>query len=149
MFMSLEGVDPFSFNSPEEEEEMILFRAIFSGKKTIALAPDVIEMTFMPIASLLDVLLLRSRDTPGVSGDSDLARQEKIFLKQRRSLFALFAVQCDGPEAFISAKNSIWVPPEILQPYWDAHIPIGAPKWHGPEEQDSRFELIAGRTSPT
>lgn len=33
--------------------------------------------------------------------------------------------------------------PKILQPHWDAHIAIGAPKWKGPEEQDSRwFEPI-------
>ncbi|KAH9310213.1 hypothetical protein KI387_038124 [Taxus chinensis] len=29
--------------------------------------------------------------------------------------------------------------PKILRPYWDAHIPIGPPKWQGPEEQDSRW----------
>ncbi|KAH7287168.1 hypothetical protein KP509_32G041500 [Ceratopteris richardii] len=29
--------------------------------------------------------------------------------------------------------------PKILQPYWDAYVAIGAPKWHGPEEQDSRW----------
>ncbi|XP_059640019.1 MACPF domain-containing protein CAD1-like [Cornus florida] len=29
--------------------------------------------------------------------------------------------------------------PKILQPYWDSHVAIGAPKWHGPEEQDSRW----------
>lgn len=33
--------------------------------------------------------------------------------------------------------------PKILQPHWDAHMAIGAPKWKGPEEQDSRwFEPI-------
>ncbi|THG20950.1 hypothetical protein TEA_006625 [Camellia sinensis var. sinensis] len=33
--------------------------------------------------------------------------------------------------------------PKILQPYWDTHVAIGAPKWVGPEEQDSRwFEPI-------
>lgn len=33
--------------------------------------------------------------------------------------------------------------PKILQPHWDSHMAIGAPKWHGPEEQDSRwFEPI-------
>lgn len=33
--------------------------------------------------------------------------------------------------------------PKILQPHWDAHVAIGAPKWRGPEEQDSRwFEPI-------
>lgn len=33
--------------------------------------------------------------------------------------------------------------PKILQPHWDAHVAIGAPKWQGPEEQDSRwFEPI-------
>ncbi|XP_019187734.1 PREDICTED: MACPF domain-containing protein CAD1-like [Ipomoea nil] len=29
--------------------------------------------------------------------------------------------------------------PRILQPYWDSHMAIGAPKWQGPEEQDSRW----------
>lgn len=29
--------------------------------------------------------------------------------------------------------------PKILHPYWDSHIAIGAPKWQGPEEQDSRW----------
>lgn len=29
--------------------------------------------------------------------------------------------------------------PKILRPYWDSHVPIGAPKWQGPEEQDSRW----------
>lgn len=33
--------------------------------------------------------------------------------------------------------------PKILQPHWDAHVAIGAPRWQGPEEQDSRwFEPI-------
>ncbi|OIW14046.1 hypothetical protein TanjilG_11391 [Lupinus angustifolius] len=33
--------------------------------------------------------------------------------------------------------------PKNLQPHWDTHMAIGAPKWQGPEEQDSRrFELI-------
>lgn len=33
--------------------------------------------------------------------------------------------------------------PKILRPHWDSHIAIGAPKWQGPEEQDSRwFEPI-------
>ncbi|KAL6987975.1 cinnamoyl-Coa reductase [Sarracenia purpurea var. burkii] len=29
--------------------------------------------------------------------------------------------------------------PKILQPYWDTHVAIGAPKWQVPEEQDSRW----------
>ncbi|KAK4800358.1 hypothetical protein SAY86_020845 [Trapa natans] len=29
--------------------------------------------------------------------------------------------------------------PKFLQPYWDSHMAIGAPKWVGPEEQDSRW----------
>lgn len=29
--------------------------------------------------------------------------------------------------------------PKILHPYWDPQIAIGAPKWQGPEEQDSRW----------
>lgn len=29
--------------------------------------------------------------------------------------------------------------PKILQPNWDSQVAIGAPKWQGPEEQDSRW----------
>ena len=29
--------------------------------------------------------------------------------------------------------------PKILEPHWNPYVPIGAPKWHGPEEQDSRW----------
>lgn len=29
--------------------------------------------------------------------------------------------------------------PKILLPYWDTQVAIGAPKWQGPEEQDSRW----------
>ncbi|XWS22086.1 hypothetical protein CRYUN_Cryun29cG0004200 [Craigia yunnanensis] len=29
--------------------------------------------------------------------------------------------------------------PKILLPHWDTHVAIGAPKWQGPEEQDSRW----------
>lgn len=29
--------------------------------------------------------------------------------------------------------------PKVLLPYWDTHVAIGAPKWLGPEEQDSRW----------
>ncbi|XP_044473987.1 MACPF domain-containing protein CAD1-like [Mangifera indica] len=29
--------------------------------------------------------------------------------------------------------------PKLLLPYWDSHVAIGAPKWQGPEEQDSRW----------
>ncbi|KAL9256032.1 MACPF domain-containing protein [Drosera capensis] len=33
--------------------------------------------------------------------------------------------------------------PKLLIPHWDSQVPIGAPKWRGPEEQDSRwFEPI-------
>ncbi|KAI9074915.1 hypothetical protein K1719_043144 [Acacia pycnantha] len=36
--------------------------------------------------------------------------------------------------------------PKILQPHWDTHVAIGAPKWQGPEEQDSRwFEPVKWR----
>ncbi|XP_051130500.1 MACPF domain-containing protein CAD1-like [Andrographis paniculata] len=29
--------------------------------------------------------------------------------------------------------------PKVLEPYWGSHVAIGAPKWQGPEEQDSRW----------
>nr|AGZ20102.1 hypothetical protein [Camellia sinensis] len=38
----------------------------------------------------------------------------------------------------IHVQHSVSLP-KILQPYWDTHVAIGAPKWQGPEEQDSRW----------
>ncbi|KHN47610.1 MACPF domain-containing protein CAD1 [Glycine soja] len=38
--------------------------------------------------------------------------------------------------------------PKILHPYWDSHVAIGAPKWQGPEEQDSRKNFSHVSTAP-
>ncbi|KAL3522580.1 hypothetical protein ACH5RR_015414 [Cinchona calisaya] len=157
--------------------------------KTVETAPDVIDMTFTPIVSLLE----------GVPGIKHLTRAIELYLEYKPPIedlqyFLDFQIQrvwapeqknlprkepvCSslqfslmGPKLYIS-PNQVTVGrkpvtglrlslegskqnrlaihlqhlvslPKILQPHWDAHMAIGAPKWQGPEEQDSRwFEPI-------
>ncbi|KAK9132299.1 hypothetical protein Scep_011827 [Stephania cephalantha] len=161
-------------------------------KDTILSAPDVIEMTFTPIISLLD----------GVPGIKHLARAIDLYLEYKPPIeelqyFLEFQIArvwapdqsnvpgqqrkepvCPtlqfslmGPKLHVSPDQitvgrkpvtglRLWLEgskqnrlavhlqhlaslPKILQPHWDAHMAIGAPKWKGPEEQDSRwFEPI-------
>ncbi|KAL5577058.1 hypothetical protein UlMin_018757 [Ulmus minor] len=157
--------------------------------ETVQLAPDVINMTFTPIVSLLE----------GVPGLKHLARAIELYLEYKPPIedlqyFLDFQIQrvwapelnnlqrkepvCSslqfslmGPKLYISPDqvtvgrkpvtglrlslegnklNRLAIHlqhlvslPKILQPHWDAHMAIGAPKWQGPEEQDSRwFEPI-------
>ncbi|MFS7988489.1 putative membrane attack complex component/perforin (MACPF) domain-containing protein [Helianthus anomalus] len=158
--------------------------------ETVETAPDVINMTFTPIVSLLD---------QGVPGIKHLARAIELYLEYKPPIedlqyFLEFQIPrvwapeqsniqrkepvCPslqfslmGPKLFISLEqvtvgrkpvtglklnlegskqNRLAIHlqhlvslPKILQPHWDAHMAIGAPKWQGPEEQDSRwFEPI-------
>ncbi|RVW21327.1 MACPF domain-containing protein CAD1 [Vitis vinifera] len=141
--------------------------------ETVELAPDVINMKFVPIVSLLD----------SVPGLKHLARAVDLYLESRVWAPELNKLQrkepvCPslqfslmGPKLYISPdqvtvgrkpvtglrlslegskQNRLAIHlqhlvslPKILQPHWDAHMAIGAPKWQGPEEQDSRwFEPI-------
>ncbi|KAI3510543.1 hypothetical protein L1887_17617 [Cichorium endivia] len=157
--------------------------------ETVKTAPDVINMTFTPIVSLLD----------GVPGIKHLTRAIELYLEYKPPIedlqyFLEFqiprvwapeqsniqrkepvcpAVQFSlmGPKLYISLEqvtigrkpvtglrlslegskqNRLAIHlqhlvslPKILQPHWDTHMAIGAPKWQGPEEQDSRwFEPI-------
>ncbi|CAI9087858.1 OLC1v1022042C1 [Oldenlandia corymbosa var. corymbosa] len=157
--------------------------------KTVETAPDVINMTFTPIVSLLE----------GVPGIKHLARAIELYLEYKPPIedlqyFLDFQIArvwapeqnnlqrkepvCSslqfslmGPKLYISPdqvtvgrkpvtglrlslegskQNRLAIHlqhlvslPKILQPHWDAHMAIGAPKWQGPEEQDSRwFEPI-------
>lgn len=156
--------------------------------KTVSFAPDVIEMTFLPIASLLD----------GIPGKDHLIHAINLYLEYKPPIQELryflefqipriwapvrenrpghqnkdsvcpylqFSVM--GQKLYISQEqvstgrkpvsglklclegaeqNRLCIKvehltslPKILRPYWDSHIAIGAPKWHGPEEQDSRW----------
>ncbi|XVE51518.1 hypothetical protein DITRI_Ditri02bG0048500 [Diplodiscus trichospermus] len=156
---------------------------------TVQSAPDVINMTFTPIVSLLE----------GVPGIKHLARAIELYLEYKPPIedlqyfldfqiawvwapeqsniqrkepvcpFLQFSLM--GPKLYISPsqvtvgrkpvtglrlslegnkQNRLAIHlqhlvslPKILQPHWDAHMAIGAPKWQGPEEQDSRwFEPI-------
>ncbi|CAA2933780.1 MACPF domain-containing CAD1 [Olea europaea subsp. europaea] len=157
--------------------------------QTVEAAPDVINMTFIPIASLLE----------GVPGIKHLSRAIELYLEYKPPIedlqyfldfqisrvwapeqnnlqrkepvcpFLQFSLM--GPKLYIrpdqvtvgrkpvtglrlslegSKHNRLAIHlqhlvslPKILQPHWDAHVAIGAPKWQGPEEQDSRwFEPI-------
>ncbi|CAN1847310.1 MACPF domain-containing protein CAD1 [Linum perenne] len=118
-------------------------------------------MTFTPIVSLLE----------GVPGIKHLARAIDLYLEYKPPIedlqyFLDFQIAqvwapeqnslqrkepvCKslqfslmGPKLYISPDQHLVSLPKILQPHWDAHVAIGAPKWHGPEEQDSRwFEPI-------
>ncbi|XP_076932829.1 MACPF domain-containing protein CAD1-like [Bidens hawaiensis] len=158
--------------------------------ETVETAPDVINMTFTPIVSLLD------QSVPGIK---HLTRAIDLYLEYKPPIedlqyFLEFQIPrvwapeqssiqrkepvCPslqfslmGPKLYISLEqvtvgrkpvtglrlnlegskqNRLAVHlqhlvslPKILQPHWDAHMAIGAPKWQGPEEQDSRwFEPI-------
>ncbi|CAL5346240.1 unnamed protein product [Camellia sinensis] len=158
-------------------------------EETVQTAPDVINMTFTPIVSLLE----------GVPGIKYLARAIELYLEYKPPIedlqfFLEFQIArvwapeqnnlqrkepvCPslqfslmGPKLYISPDqvtvgrkpvtglrlslegskhNRLAIHlqhlaslPKILQPHWDSHMAIGAPKWQGPEEQDSRwFEPI-------
>lgn len=157
--------------------------------ETVETAPDVINMTFTPIVSLLD----------GVPGIKHLSKAIELYLEYKPPIedlqyFLEFQIPrvwapepssiqrkepvCPslqfslmGPKLYISLEQvtvgrkpvtglklnlegskqnrlAIHIQhlvslPKILQPHWDTHMAIGAPKWQGPEEQDSRwFEPI-------
>ncbi|KAF8030995.1 hypothetical protein BT93_D0243 [Corymbia citriodora subsp. variegata] len=156
---------------------------------TVRLAPDVINMTFTPVVSLLE-------EVPGIK---HLARAIDLYLEYKPPIedlqyFLDFQIACVwapeqknlqrkepvcsslqfslmGPKLYISPdqvtvgrkpvtglrltiegskQNRLAIHlqhlvslPKVLQPHWDVHVAIGAPKWQGPEEQDSRwFEPI-------
>ncbi|KAE9591355.1 hypothetical protein Lal_00038600 [Lupinus albus] len=157
--------------------------------ETVKLAPDIINMKFTPIVSLLE----------GVPGAKHLARAIDLYLEYKPPIedlqyFLDFQITrvwapeqnniqrkepvCQslhfslmGPKLYVSPdqvtvgrkpvtglrlslegskQNRLAIHlqhlvslPKILQPHWDTHMAIGAPKWQGPEEQDSRwFEPI-------
>ncbi|XP_052181305.1 MACPF domain-containing protein CAD1 [Diospyros lotus] len=157
--------------------------------ETVQTAPDVVNMTYAPIVSLLE----------GVPGIKYLTRAIELYLEYKPPIedlqyFLDFQITrvwapeqsniqrkepvCPslqfslmGPKLYISPdqvtvgrkpvtglrlrlegskQNRLAIHlqhlvslPKILQPHWDVHMAIGAPKWQGPEEQDSRwFEPI-------
>ncbi|KAI4343046.1 hypothetical protein MLD38_027594 [Melastoma candidum] len=156
---------------------------------TVRLAPDVINMTFIPIVSLLEGVpgvkhLARAIDLyleykPPIEDlqyflDYQIARvwaPEQKNLQRKEPVCPSLQFSLMGPKLYISPEqvtvgrkpvtglrlciegskqNRLAIHlqhlvslPKVLQPHWDAHIAIGAPKWQGPEEQDSRwFEPI-------
>lgn len=156
---------------------------------TVRLAPDVINMTFTPIVSLLEGVpgikhLARAIDLyleykPPIEDlqyflDFQIARvwaPEQKNLQRKEPVCPSLQFSLMGPKLYISpdqvtvgrkpvtglrltiegSKQSrlaihlqhLVSLPKVLQPHWDVHMAIGAPKWQGPEEQDSRwFEPI-------
>ncbi|XP_013630356.1 PREDICTED: MACPF domain-containing protein CAD1 [Brassica oleracea var. oleracea] len=157
--------------------------------KTVPAAPDIINMTFTPIVSLLEgvpglrhltrAIELYLEYKPPIEDlqyflDFQIARAwapEQSNLQRKEPVCESLQFSLMGPKLFVSAdqvtvgrkpvtglrlslegskQNRLSIHlqhlvslPKILQPHWDSHVPIGAPKWQGPEEQDSRwFEPI-------
>ncbi|XP_027105637.1 MACPF domain-containing protein CAD1 [Coffea arabica] len=157
--------------------------------KTVETAPDVINMTFTPIVSLLEgvpgikhlsrAIELYLEYKPPIEDlqyflDFQIARvwaPEQKNLQRKEPVCSSLQFSLMGPKLYISPdqvtvgrkpvtglrlslegnkQNRLAILlqhlvslPKILQPHWDAHMAIGAPKWQGPEEQDSRwFEPI-------
>ncbi|GFS42386.1 MAC/Perforin domain-containing protein [Actinidia rufa] len=157
--------------------------------ETVQIAPDVINMTFTPIVSLLEEVpgikyLARAIDLyleykPPIEDlqyflDFQIARAwapEQSNIQRKEPVCPSLQFSMMGPKLYISPdqvavgrkpvtglrislegikKNRLTIHlqhlvslPKILQPHWDTHVAIGAPKWQGPEEQDSRwFEPI-------
>uniref|UniRef100_A0A803NDZ4 MACPF domain-containing protein n=1 Tax=Chenopodium quinoa TaxID=63459 RepID=A0A803NDZ4_CHEQI len=107
--------------------------------ETVYLSPDVIDMTFEPIVSLLE----------GVPGLKHLAHAIELYLECKvtvgRKPVTGLRLSLEGAKQnrlAIHLQHLVSLP-KILQPHWDSHMAIGAQKWQGPEEQDSRwFEPI-------
>ncbi|XVF87258.1 hypothetical protein PTKIN_Ptkin18bG0104500 [Pterospermum kingtungense] len=157
--------------------------------ETVKSAPDVINMTFTPIVTLLEgvpgiKLLARAIELyleykPPIEDlqyflDFQIARvwaPEQSNIQRKEPVCSSLQFSLMGPKLYISPdqvtvgrkpvtglrlslegnkQNRLAIHlqhlvslPKILQPHWDAHMAIGAPKWQGPEEQDSRwFEPI-------
>lgn len=195
-----QGIYPQPSNAPYltgKEDVTVIFRrrggddlvqSHFQWVRTVRASPDVIEMTFISITSLLD----------GLRGKDYLARAIDLYLEYKPPIeelryFLEFQIPrawappqdkhpghqkkepvCPylqfsmmGQKLYISQEqvsvgrkpvtglklilggvkqNQLSVQlqhlvslPKILQPFWDTHVAIGAPKWQGPEEQDSRW----------
>ncbi|XVF27424.1 hypothetical protein REPUB_Repub14bG0105600 [Reevesia pubescens] len=156
---------------------------------TVKSAPDVINMTFTPIVSLLEgvpdikhlarAIELYLEYKPPIEDlqyflDFQIARvwaPEQSTIQRKEPVCSSLQFSLMGPKLYISPdqvtvgrkpvtglrlslegnkQNRLAIHlqhlvslPKILQPHWGAHMAIGAPKWQGPEEQDSRwFEPI-------
>ncbi|GLT52541.1 hypothetical protein SLA2020_258760 [Shorea laevis] len=157
--------------------------------ETVQFAPDVINMTFTPIVSLLEGVLsikhlaraieLYLENKPPIEDlqyflDFQISRvwaPEQGKLQRKEPVCPSLQFSLMGPKLYVSPdqvtvgrkpvtglrlglegskQNRLAIHlqhlvslPKILQPHWDIHMAIGAPKWQGPEEQDSRwFEPI-------
>ncbi|PIA32489.1 hypothetical protein AQUCO_04500240v1 [Aquilegia coerulea] len=156
--------------------------------RTVRDSPDVIEMTFIPITTLLDGIPCKDHLTRAMGlyleykppieelryflefqipqvwapvEDKFLAHQrkepvcpslqfsimgQKLYVSQEqvsvgRKPVTGLRLRLEGAK---QNRLSIQLQhlaslPKILQPYWDSNVAIGAPKWQGPEEQDSRW----------
>ncbi|KAJ7968797.1 MACPF domain-containing protein CAD1 [Quillaja saponaria] len=157
--------------------------------ETVRLAPDVIDMTFTPIVSLLEgmpgvkhlnrAIELYLEYKPPIEDlqyflDFQIPRvwaPEQNKLQRKEPVCPSLQFSLMGPKLYVSPdqvtvgrkpvtglrlnlegskQNRLAIHlqhlvslPKNLQPHWDVHMAIGAPRWQGPEEQDSRwFEPI-------
>nr|XP_018680881.1 PREDICTED: MACPF domain-containing protein CAD1-like isoform X4 [Musa acuminata subsp. malaccensis] len=163
--------------------------------RTVPSAPDVIQMTFLPITSLLESIPGKDHLTRAINLYLEYkppieelryflefqvpwiwapVREEFPGHKRKEPVCPFLQFSIMGQKLYVSQEqvsvsrkpvtglrlflegakqNRLCIQvqhlaslPKMLQPYWDAHVAIGAPKWQGPEEQDSRwFEPVKWR----
>ncbi|KAG6383403.1 hypothetical protein SASPL_156843 [Salvia splendens] len=138
-----------------------LERSHTQWEKTVRSSPDVIEMSFFPITELLDGVRGRDHLERAISlyleykpqieelrYFLEFQRSEQEMLTETWMQVSVGRKPVTGMRLCLegSKQNRITIHlqhlaslPKILQPYWDTHVAIGAPKWQGPEEQDSRW----------
>ncbi|KAM1272144.1 hypothetical protein ACFX2J_032875 [Malus domestica] len=156
--------------------------------RTVCSSPDVIEMTFFPIAALLEEIpgkehLTRAiglyleykppieelryflefqisriwapvydrnighqRKEPvcpylqfSIMGQKLYVSQEQVTVKRKPVTGLRLYLEGSKQNRLCIHLQHLASLPKILQPYWDSDVAIGAPKWQGPEEQDSRW----------
>ncbi|TQD73288.1 hypothetical protein C1H46_041181 [Malus baccata] len=208
--MELQGGDPGLFNSqgiyPQptsapylagKEDVTVIFRRRGGDDleqnhtqwaRTVCSSPDVIEMTFFPIAALLEEIpgkehLTRAiglyleykppleelryflefqisriwapvydrnighqRKEPvcpslqfSIMGQKLYVSQEQVTVKRKPVTGLRLYLEGSKQNRLCIHLQHLASLPKILQPYWDSDVAIGAPKWQGPEEQDSRW----------
>ncbi|KAF8402496.1 hypothetical protein HHK36_010581 [Tetracentron sinense] len=160
-----------------------LVQSHIQWERTVRSSPDVIEMTFFPITSLLEGIkgndhLTRAIDKPpieelryflefqipriwapvhdnfpghqrkepvcpslqfSIMGQKLYISQEQVSVGRKPVTGLRLCLEGVKQNRLSIQLQHLASLPKILQPYWDTHVAIGAPKWQGPEEQDSRW----------
>ncbi|KAK8485409.1 hypothetical protein V6N11_037106 [Hibiscus sabdariffa] len=125
--------------------------------KTVRSSPDVIELTFYPITALLDGIPRiwapvhdkipgHQRKEPvcpslqfSMMGQKLYVSQEQVSVGRKPVTGLRLRLEGTKQNRLSIHLQHLASLPKILHPHWHTHVAIGAPKWQGPEEQDSRW----------